>query len=146
MLAPHVVFQTFNILESCTTNTAVSSLHISMLISDVSFTMSHLWKISVAHRAGKPPCNKRSKMITLSVCGALFHNRTWPLIHWIKKSDMHYVCSSYAPSNIRHSWALRHKRCSQQFAHLHVDFWCVFYNDPFVKSIGCTQGRQISLQ
>ena len=37
-----MLLQTFDILESCTTNTAVSSLHISMLISYVSFTMTHL--------------------------------------------------------------------------------------------------------
>ena len=42
MLVPHMLLQTFDILERCATNAAVSSLHISMLISDVSFTMTHL--------------------------------------------------------------------------------------------------------
>ena len=60
--------------------------------------------------------------------------------------DMNYACSSCGLSNLQHSWELHHKYCSQQFAHLHVDFWCVFYNVPFVKNIGCTQGRQTSLQ
>ena len=39
-----MLLQTFNILESCTTNTAVSSLHISMLISNVSLQDSFIDK------------------------------------------------------------------------------------------------------